>query len=510
MFDSLTDRMNGAFKTLIGQGKISESNIEDAVREVRVALLEADVSIAIARSFVERIKEEALGEKVLTAVDPGEMFIKIVHDAIVDLLGGERDNIAFAPEGPTVVMLCGLQGAGKTTTCGKLASKWLSEGRKPLLVAADVQRPAAIEQLKVLGSQIGVPVHAQAGGDPVQICKQSVDIAKLQDCDTIILDTAGRLHVDDELMTELEKIVKSTQPAETLFVCDAMIGQSAVDTATEFKKRLDLTGAVMTKMDSDARGGAALSLREITGVCIKYVTVGEKMDAIEEFHPDRMAGRILGMGDVVSLVEKAQSIVDEKEAEAMRLKLEGNKFTLEDFQKQLAQIKKMGSIKDLLGLLPGVGSKLKGLDIDETKFKKIEALIQSMTPEERLNPEIIGLARMKRVAKGSGNFDANGDPATRPVKDLLKQFSQMRKMIGKMGKLGMFSADTFAGMDDVPGDPNDMLAAGDNGENPQLPNVPGMGGLFGNKSKKAKAKAQQDKKKNRKKEKARRKKRKRR
>ena len=510
MFDSLTDRMNGAFKSLIGQGKISESNIDEAVREVRVALLEADVNISIARSFVERIKIEAQGEKVLTAVDPGEMFVKIVHDAIVNLLGGEREDINFNPDGPTIIMLCGLQGAGKTTTCGKLASRFKGEGRKPLLVAADVQRPAAIEQLRVLGRQIDVQVHAQEGGDPVQICKQSLEIAKLNDLDTIILDTAGRLHVDDELMNELEKIAKATKPSEILFVCDAMIGQSAVDTAEEFNKRLSISGAVMTKMDSDARGGAALSLRELTGVCIKYVTVGEKLDAIEEFHPERMAGRILGMGDVVSLVEKAQSVVDEKEAEAMRSKLEKNKFTLEDFQKQLAQIKKMGSIKDLLGLLPGIGSKLKGLDIDESRFKKIEALIQSMTPEERQNPEVIGLPRMKRIAKGSGNFDVNGEPATRPVKELLKQFTQMKKMIGKMGKLGMFSSETYAGMEGVDADPESMLAAAERGENPgQLPSVPGMGSVFG-KSKKQGAKAQQDKKKNRKKEKERRKKRKRR
>ncbi len=505
MFDSLTDKMNGVFRTLVGKGSISEGNINDAVREVRVALLEADVSVGIARDFVNRVKEEALGEKVLTAVDPSEMFVKIVHDAIVDLLGGEREDIRWStlPGEPTVIMLCGLQGAGKTTTAGKLANRWKNEGKKPLLVAADVQRPAAIEQLKILGQQIGVPVHHQHGGDPVEICKQALEIAKLQGADTIILDTAGRLHVDDALMDELERIVKKTKPAEIIFTCDSMIGQSAVDTAQEFKKRLPLTGAVMTKLDSDARGGAALSLRETTGVCIKYVTVGEKMDAIEEFHPERMAGRILGMGDVVSLVEKAQQVVDEKEAEAMRKKLEKNSFTLEDFQKQLAQIKKMGSIKDLLGLLPGIGSKLKGLDIDESKFKKIECIIQSMTPEERKNPEIIGLPRIKRIAAGSGHFDIGGQPAVKPVKDLLKQFGEMRKMIGKLGKLGLFSKDAFngemGGMDGVGGD--SALP-----EMPRLPQMPGMGGMFGG-SKKSATKAQRDVKKERKKEKKNRKKR---
>lgn len=509
MFDNLTDKMNGVFKSLVGKGKISESNVQDAVREVRVALLEADVSVSIAREFVNRVKEQAQGEKVLTAVDPSEMFVKIIHDAIIDLLGGEREPISFKADGISVIMLCGLQGAGKTTTAGKLASRWKNEGKKPLLVAADVQRPAAIEQLKVLGKQIDVPVHFQMGGNPVEICKQSLEIAKLQGLDTIILDTAGRLHVDAELMQELEKIVKCTTPDEILFVCDSMIGQSAVDTAAEFKERLPLTGAVMTKLDSDARGGAALSLRETTGVCIKYVTVGEKLDAIEEFHPERMAGRILGMGDVVSLVEKAQQVVDAKDAENIRKKLEDNKFTLEDFQKQLAQIQKMGSIKDLLGLLPGIGSKLKGLDIDETKFKKIECIIHSMTPEERREPEVIGPARMKRIAAGSGNYDASGQPALKPVKDLLKQFQQMRKMIGKMGKAGLFSAglggdEMMGDMPDMPQTPEEMMAAGGG-----MPSMPGLGGLFGG-SKHSGSKAQKDIKKNRKKEKNRRKKKKRR
>ncbi len=339
MFESITDSLTNVFRTIAGKAKISAKNVEDAVRAVRVALLEADVNIGVARGFVERIKEQALGEKVLAAVDPGEQFVKIIHGELVALLGGEHQEIQWNPAGPTVIMLCGLQGTGKTSTAGKLARRFLGENRKPLLVAADVQRPAAIEQLRVLGGQLEVPVYAQEGGDPVRICVQSLEVAKLHQANAIIIDTAGRLHVDDTLMTELEQIAAAVNPQEILFVCDAMIGQSAVDTALEFKQRLPLTGAIMTYMDSDARGGSALSLREVSGVPIKFVTVGEKLDALEEFHPDRLAGRILGMGDVVSLVEKAQEVVDEKEALAMQQKLMKNAFTLGDFQKQLQQIR---------------------------------------------------------------------------------------------------------------------------------------------------------------------------
>lgn len=495
MFESLTDKMTGVFRALTGNAKISESNIQDAAREVRVALLEADVNIAIARQFVDRVKEAALGEKVLNSVDPGQMFVKIVHDEIVSLLGGEREDIRWRADGePTVIMLCGLQGAGKTTTAGKLARRWKNEGRNPLLVAADVQRPAAIEQLKILGQSIGVPVHSETGASPVDICRAAVALAKANKHDAVILDTAGRLHVDDALMTELENIVKAAAPAEILFICDAMIGQSAVDTAQEFKKRLPLTGAVMTKLDSDARGGAALSLRELTGICIKYVSVGEKLDALEEFHPDRMAGRILGMGDVVSLVERAQQVIDEKEAEKVRKKLEKNDFNLEDFQKQLAQLKKLGSIKDLLGMLPGIGSKIKDLDIDESKFRQVECLIQSMTVEERRHPEIIGQSRMRRIALGSGHRDAAGQPFVKPVRDLLDMFGKMRKMIGKMGKLGMFSADptAFAAPESDGGLPENM------------PQVPGLRRALGQ-SKHVGTKATRDIKKERKKEKDRRK-----
>jgi signal recognition particle subunit SRP54 len=487
MFESISDKLTTVFRTIAGKAKITEDNIQEAMREVRVALLEADVNLQVARDFIAGVKEEALGEKVLNAVNPGEQFIKIVHDRLVELLGGEREEIKWAAQGPTVIMLCGLQGAGKTTTVAKLASRFKNQNRrKPLLVAADVQRPAAIEQLKILGQQIGVPVYAELGGDPVQICAQALEVARMQGADTILLDTAGRLHVDDALMFELENIVARTKPQEILFVCDAMIGQSAVDTAAEFRKRLPLTGAIMTKMDSDARGGSALSLREVTGVPLKFVTVGEKLDALEEFHPDRMAGRILGMGDVVSLVEKAQAVVDEKDAQAMQKKLMENTFTLDDFLKQMNQLRKMGGMKSLLSLLPGIGQALKDIEIPEKEIKGIEAMIQSMTSDERENPEILSDSRRRRITRGSGK-------TMKELGDLLKQFGEMKKMVGKMGKAGMFGG---GGMEAL----GNMLGGGAAG-------LPGMGGgrsMFG--SKKQGTKAQRDIKKERKKNKKKRRK----
>ncbi len=431
MFESITDSLNKVFRTVLGKAKLSEDNVAEAMKEVRIALLEADVNTKVASAFVDRVKEMAVGMEVIPGVDPGQLFVKIVYDELVALLGGETASIAWAERGPTTVMLCGLQGSGKTTTAGKIARRWKAEGKRPLLVAADVQRPAAIEQLKVLGQQIDVPVFTQAGANPVLICKNAANAAKLHDADVIILDTAGRLHVDSDLMDELDAIREAAKPQEILFVCDAMIGQSAVDTAEEFKRRLPLTGAIMTKMDSDARGGAALSLREITGVPIKFIATGEKLDAIEEFHPDRMAGRILGMGDVVSLVERAQSVIDEKEAQELQNKLAKNQFNLDDFLSQLASIRKMGSLKDILGMIPGLGSQLKGIDIDEGQFKQIEAIIQSMTKDERQHPEIIDAKRRVRIAKGSGK-------GIKDVNDLLKQFGEMRKITGRMGRLGMF------------------------------------------------------------------------
>lgn len=493
MFDSITDKISGAFRVLAGKAKISEANIEEAIREVRMALLEADVNLQVARGFIDRVKEAALGEKVLGAVDPGEQFISIVNDELINLLGGEFADIQWAPHGtPTVIMLCGLQGAGKTSTCGKLAMQFLKDKRRPLLVAADLQRPAAVEQLKVLGKQIGVNVYSDVASDPVRVCQQALEIAKLQNADTIILDTAGRLHVDAVLMSELENIVKATQPAEVLFVCDAMIGQSAVDTAKEFKARLPLTGAIMTKLDSDARGGAALSLREVTGVPIKYVAVGEKLEDLEAFHPDRMAGRILGMGDVVSLVEKAQQMVDEKEAVALKERLEGNTFDLDDFRKQLKQIRKMGGMKDMLGMLPGMGQALKNVDIDEKEFSQLETIIQSMTPDERKNPEILSVERRWRIARGAGCMEGlkgSRKATVKPVNDLLKQFGEMKKMVGKMSKRGLFSGgmDALSGL--LSGGPSAMMG--------------GSGGFMGG-SKKSGGKAQQKKKDRKKRKKKRR------
>ena len=431
MFESITDSLHKVFRTVLGKAKLSEDNVADAIKEVRIALLEADVNNKVTAAFVDRVKELALGMEVIPGVDPGQLFVKVIYDELVKLLGGATAGVDWAVSQPTVVMLCGLQGSGKTTTAGKLARKWKAEGKVPLLVAADVQRPAAIAQLQVLGEQIGVPVFTQAGGNPVSICRNSLNAAQLHNANVIILDTAGRLHVDDDLMAELSAIREATVPKEILFVCDAMIGQSAVDTAEEFKRRLPLTGAIMTKMDSDARGGAALSLRESTGVPIKFIATGEKLDAVEEFHPDRMASRILGMGDVVSLVERAQTVMDEKEAKALQDKLAANQFNLDDFMGQLAQIRKMGSLKDLLGLIPGLGSQLKGVDIDDNQFKQIESIIQSMTKEERQHPEIIDTRRRTRIAKGCGK-------TPRDVAELLKQFQEMRKITSRMGRLGLF------------------------------------------------------------------------
>ena len=432
MFDSISDRLGRVFDTLRGKVRVSEEHIEEAVRDVRMALLEADVSLPVVREFTERVKTAALGAEVLQSVRPSELIVKIVNDELIKLLGTDAAEIGFVPGGITTIMFCGLQGSGKTTTVGKLASRLKGQGRKPLLVAADVQRPAAIEQLKTLGGQLSVPVYAEAGGDPVTICERAREIAGIHGADTILLDTAGRLHVDEALMVELERIVTGTKPNEVLLVLDAMTGQDAVHSAEEFARRLPLTGAILTKLDGDARGGAALSLRQITGVPIKFCGMGEKLDALEEFHPDRMAGRILGMGDVVSLVEKAQAHVSAEEQAAMQEKLLENSFTLTDFQKQLAQIRKMGPIKDLLGMLPGIGRVVKDIDIDEHEFVRIEAIIQSMTPKERDNPEIIEMSRRDRIAKGSGTDIAD-------VNNVLKQFREMKKMIGGMKRSGLLA-----------------------------------------------------------------------
>jgi signal recognition particle subunit SRP54 len=464
MFESISDSFGSVFDRLRGKRRLSEDAIREAMREIRVALLEADVASEVVRSFVKSVTEKSVDAEVVKSVQPGEMVVKIVHDELVELLGGEAVPLQLEPKGPTVMMLCGLQGAGKTTTIGKLARTLQEEGHKVLLVGADVQRPAAIEQLKVLGEQIGAPVYAEAGGDPVEVCTRSTSVAELHGADVILLDTAGRLHVDEPLMQELESIVRATGPREVLLVLDAMTGQDAVASAEAFSRRLPLSGAILTKLDGDARGGAALSLRQVAGVPIKFVGVGEKLDALEEFHPDRMAGRILGMGDVVSLVEKAQREVDEEEQKAMQEKLLKNSFTLEDFQKQLAQIRRMGSIKDLLGLIPGLGRQVRQIDVDESEFQRIEAVIQSMTRQERSEPEIIDTSRRERIASGSGTSPAD-------VGQLLKQFREMKKMIGKMGRRGMLGNLLGGGMAD--------LAGADEGSMDGMPQIPGMSGMAG-------------------------------
>ena len=483
MFESIAESLNKVFRTVLGKAKLSEENITEAMREVRLALLEADVNSKVATGFVDRVRTLALGMEVIPGVEPGQAFVKVVYDQLVELLGGAAAGISWNASRATVVMLCGLQGSGKTTTAGKLARKWKTEGKSPLLVAADVQRPAAIAQLQVLGEQIGVPVFTQAGANPVSICRNSLNAAKLHTADIVIIDTAGRLHVDEQLMRELDAIREASAPQEIIFVCDAMIGQSAVDTAEEFKRRLPLTGAIMTKMDSDARGGAALSLRESTGVPIKFVATGEKLDALEEFHPDRMASRILGMGDVVSLVERAQAVIDEKDAKALQEKLAANRFDLDDFLSQLASLRKMGSFKDILGMIPGFGTQLKNVDFDESQFKRMETIIQSMTREERAHPEIIDNRRRARIAKGSGR-------SQKDVADLLKQFQDMRKVTGRMGRLGLFGQGGLEAMEALNPAALNSIAAGRS--------------LYGSKKKGSKAQQKKkDRKKDRKKKKRR-------
>ena len=410
-------------------------------------------------------------------MEPGQQFVKIVYDNLVALLGGERQPIRWNAGGMTVLMLCGLQGCGKTTTAAKLAARFMRDRRRPMLVAADVQRPAAVEQLRILASQAGVPVYAQDGGDPVGICRQATAVGKLQGIDTLLIDTAGRLHVDEALMAELASIVQAVNPHEVLFVCDAMIGQSAVETAAAFKAHLPLSGAILTKLDSDARGGAALSLREVAGVPIKFAAAGEKLDAIEDFHPERMASRILGMGDIISLVEKAQAVVDQREAAILQQRLIENRFTFTDFLKQLGYVRRMGGFKDFLSMLPGVGQLIPDHELPEKDFKRFEAMIQSMTPQEREAPEIIDYSRRRRIARGSGTN-------INDVNDLLKQFGEMKRMVDKMGRAGLLRGGLEA---------LTKLATG------QAPGIgPGMGrSIFGSKKAGTKAQRKKDKRKRR-------------
>ena len=428
MFESLTDNLNGIFKRLRGKGVISEANTRDAMREIRMALLEADVSYKVVKDFTATCLERAMGTEVLRSVSPGQQIVKIVNDELVRLMGPGDHTVKYSEHGPTVVMLCGLQGSGKTTTIGKLGRYLEHRGHAPMLVAADVQRPAAIEQLKVLGEPLALPVYAEENGRPSKICRRSVEAAREQNCDIVLLDTAGRLHIDDALMDELKRIRERVKPQETLLVCDAMTGQDAVNSANEFNDRLGIDGVILTKLDGDARGGAALSIKAVTGKPIKFVGVGEKLDAIEEFHPDRMASRILGMGDVVSLVEKVQSEVDEEQARKIEEKIRKRTLTLEDFLQQLQQVKKLGGMSEVLGMMPNMG----GVDLESAQgeIPKVEAIIRSMTLEERQHPEVIDSSRRRRIAMGSGTN-------TQQVNGLLKQFRQMKKVMKQFAEGGM-------------------------------------------------------------------------
>jgi len=411
---------------LRGLGKITEKNISETSRQIRRALLEADVNLQVAKDFVASIEKKAQGSSVLKSVTPGQQFAKIIHDELTSLLGREQAPLTFAKKPPTVILLAGLQGSGKTTTASKLAYLLKKDGKKPYLVAADVYRPAAVEQLQILGKQIDVPVWTEER-DPVDICVNGIDDAKRQKHDVVILDTAGRLHVDSEMMEEIVDIAEESKPTEILFVADGMTGQDAVNSANAFSDALEITGTVLTKLDGDARGGAAVSIAAITGKPIKFVGVSEKMDGLESFHPDRMAGRILGMGDVISLVEKAQDVVDRDEAEKNAEKLQKMQFTLEDFQEQLKQMQNMGSMEQIMGMIPGMGKMTKNMVLDERQLLWTDAIINSMTKEERQNPMIINGSRRKRIARGSGR-------SIQEVNTLLKQFGQMQKMMKNLSR----------------------------------------------------------------------------
>ena len=423
MFESLSERLERSLKLIKGQGKITEINVAETVKDVRRALLDADVNYKVAKQFTDTVKQKALGQNVLTAVSPKEMMVKIVHDELVQLMGGETAPINIAGN-PAVVLMSGLQGSGKTTFSGKIAKKYKSEkAKRPLLVACDVYRPAAIEQLKVLGQQIDVPVYSEEGNmNPVEIAENGIKYAKANHFDLVIVDTAGRLAVDEQMMDEIEAIKKAIKPSETLFVVDAMTGQDAVNTAKEFNYRLDFDGVILTKLDGDTKGGAALSIRMVVNKPIKFQGTGEKLEAIELFHPSRMADRILGMGDIVSLVEKAQNAYDEAEALKLQRKIAKNQFDFNDYLNQINQIKKMGNLKDLASMIPGVGKAIKDMDIDDNAFKGIEAIIHSMTAQERANPSIINSSRRQRIARGSGTTIVE-------VNRMMKQFDQMRKMM---------------------------------------------------------------------------------
>ena len=452
MFENLSDRLERSFKILKGEGKITEINVAETLKDVRRALTEADVNYKVAKTFVDTVKQKAMGMNVLTAVKPGQLMVKLVHDELAELMGGEAAELKLENR-PAIILMSGLQGSGKTTFSGKLANMLKNKQHKnPLLVACDVYRPAAIDQLKAVAEQIGVPVYSEEGNkNVVEIATNAIKEAKAKNFDTVIVDTAGRLAVDEEMMDEIERLKNALNPDETLFVVDSMTGQDAVNTAKTFNDRLDFDGVVLTKLDGDTRGGAALSIRTVVTKPIKFVGTGEKMEAIDVFHPSRMADRILGMGDIVSLVERAQEQFDEEEAKRLQKKIQKNKFDFNDFLGQIQQIKKMGNLKDLASMIPGVGKAIKDVDIDDDAFKGIEAIILSMTPKERTNPELLNTSRRQRIAKGSGTN-------IQDVNRLIKQFDQTRKMMkmmtgSKMNQMMSAMKHMKGGMPGMPGMP---------------------------------------------------------
>jgi len=429
MFDNLSLKLDKAFQTLKGQGRISEINVATTVKEIRKALIDADVNYKVAKEVTDEIKEKAMGQNVLTAISPGQLLVKITNDELTALMGGKSEDINIEGN-PAVILIAGLQGSGKTTFSGKLASYLKKQGRSVLLTACDIYRPAAIDQLKVLGGQVGVEVYAEPENkDAVKIAKAAIEHAKKNNHRVVIVDTAGRLAVDEAMMDEIARLKSALNPSETLFVVDSMTGQDAVNTAKTFNDRLNFDGVVLTKLDGDTRGGAALSIRRVVEKPIKFMSLGEKMEALDRFYPDRMASRILGMGDVVSLVEKAQEVFDEEEAARLNKKIRKNQFDFNDFLSQLEQVKKMGNVKDLLGMIPGMGKAMKGVDIDDNSFKPVEAIIRSMTNEERENPDVLNSSRKNRIATGSGT-------SVQQVNQLLKQFGDMRKLMKTMNKMG--------------------------------------------------------------------------
>jgi signal recognition particle subunit SRP54 len=434
MFDGLTDKLGQTFKRLRGQGKLSEANVKDALREVRLSLLEADVNFQVVRDFVAVVKDRALGQEVLSSLTPGQQFIKVVYEELVKTMGGEAAQLELKGRPPAAIMLCGLQGSGKTTSVGKLALHLKKLGRRPYLVPADVYRPAAIDQLTRLGADLGMPVHPSTTSQaPVAICRAAMDVAEGKGYDTVLLDTAGRLHVDQELMDELRQIKREIQPRQILLVADAMTGQDAVQVAEKFHGDLGIDGLVLTKLDGDARGGAALSIKAVTGRPILFIGIGEKLDALDVFHPDRMASRILGMGDMLSLIEKAQETYDKQKAEELQRKFRKNEFTIEDFREHLKQLRKMGSISELMDKIPGMGHMMKrmpGAAPPEDELKRIEAIINSMTREERINHAVLNASRRRRIATGSGT-------TVQDVNSFVKQYLEMKKMMKKINKFGM-------------------------------------------------------------------------